>query len=173
MFDLRYHVASLAAVFVALLIGILVGVGLTGKVDDAEKAALRSRAEAAERQAQALGEQRPARARAQQASQALAAEGYPLLMHDLLRGRRIALLFVGSVDNDVRTAVAATLEDADAVGMTRMRAIQVPVDSGQIDRALDGRARLAPLTGEENLRRLGNALAQEFVVGGDAPVWDA
>jgi len=37
MFDLRYHVASLAAVFVALLIGILVGVAMSGKVDDAEK----------------------------------------------------------------------------------------------------------------------------------------
>ena len=28
MFDLRYHVASLAAVFVALIVGILIGVGL-------------------------------------------------------------------------------------------------------------------------------------------------
>jgi len=31
MFDLRYHVASLAAVFIALVIGILVGVGLSGR----------------------------------------------------------------------------------------------------------------------------------------------
>ncbi len=30
MFDLRYHVASLIAVFLALIIGILVGVGLAG-----------------------------------------------------------------------------------------------------------------------------------------------
>ena len=30
MFDLRYHVASLVAVFVALIVGILVGVGLAG-----------------------------------------------------------------------------------------------------------------------------------------------
>ena len=29
MFDLRYHVASLAAVFLALIIGILVGVGIS------------------------------------------------------------------------------------------------------------------------------------------------
>ena len=42
MFDLRYHVASLAAVFVALVIGILVGVAMSGKVDDAEKHALKS-----------------------------------------------------------------------------------------------------------------------------------
>ena len=31
MFDLRYHVASLAAVFVALIIGILVGVGISDR----------------------------------------------------------------------------------------------------------------------------------------------
>ena len=29
MFDLRYHVASLTAVFIALIIGILVGVGIS------------------------------------------------------------------------------------------------------------------------------------------------
>ena len=45
MFDLRYHVASLAAVFVALVIGIFVGVGLSGKgfVNDAERANLQAR----------------------------------------------------------------------------------------------------------------------------------
>jgi uncharacterized membrane-anchored protein YhcB (DUF1043 family) len=31
VFDLRYHVASLAAVFLALIIGILVGVGISGR----------------------------------------------------------------------------------------------------------------------------------------------
>ena len=33
MFDLRYHVASLAAVFLALIIGILVGAGLATRTD--------------------------------------------------------------------------------------------------------------------------------------------
>ena len=39
MFDLRYHVASLTAVFLALVIGILVGVGVSGRgfVTDAER----------------------------------------------------------------------------------------------------------------------------------------
>jgi hypothetical protein len=39
VFDLRYHVASLAAVFLALVFGILVGVGISGRgiVDDAER----------------------------------------------------------------------------------------------------------------------------------------
>src|SRR5918999_1536888 len=36
MFDLRYHVVSLAAVFLALVLGVLLGVGIseTGRVDD-------------------------------------------------------------------------------------------------------------------------------------------
>ena len=53
MFDFRYHVASLAAVFVALVIGILVGVGLSGRgfVDDAERSNL-------ERQIQDLRDER-------------------------------------------------------------------------------------------------------------------
>ena len=39
MFDLRYHVVSLAAVFLALVIGILLGVGIseTGRVDTIER----------------------------------------------------------------------------------------------------------------------------------------
>src|SRR5207249_1874944 len=45
MFDLRYHVASLAAVFLALVIGILVGVGIAdrGYVDKAQRGLLEQR----------------------------------------------------------------------------------------------------------------------------------
>ena len=45
MFDLRYHVASLVAVFLALIIGILVGVGISGKgfVSDSERSLLNER----------------------------------------------------------------------------------------------------------------------------------
>jgi len=45
MFDLRYHVASLAAVFLALIIGILVGVGIAdrGLVDKARRSLLEQR----------------------------------------------------------------------------------------------------------------------------------
>ncbi len=45
MFDLRYHVASLAAVFLALVIGILVGVGIAdrGYVDKGVRGLLEQR----------------------------------------------------------------------------------------------------------------------------------
>ena len=39
MFDFRYHIASLAAVFLALVLGILIGVAISGRgfVDKAER----------------------------------------------------------------------------------------------------------------------------------------
>jgi hypothetical protein len=45
MFDLRYHVASLAAVFLALVVGILIGVGLTtqGVISTSERKVLNQR----------------------------------------------------------------------------------------------------------------------------------
>ena len=67
MFDLRYHVASLAAVFVALLIGILVGVAMSGKVDDAEKQSLQSDVNRLEAQLDAASERRVTDTREQKA----------------------------------------------------------------------------------------------------------
>ena len=51
MFDLRYHVASLAAVFLALVIGILLGVGISGR-------GLVDKSELLHRRAEELGEER-------------------------------------------------------------------------------------------------------------------
>jgi hypothetical protein len=173
MFDLRYHVASLAAVFVALLIGILVGVGLTGKVDDAEKATLRGQIADRDEEIRALRESAGNSDREDEAVQILVEHGYPLLMDERLAGKRIGLLFVGSTDQDLRSSVTTALEDAGARDVTRMRALKVPVDAGRFSSALLGRPALARYAGESNLRGLGRVLAQEFVQGGEAPAWDA
>jgi Copper transport outer membrane protein, MctB len=173
MFDLRYHVASLAAVFVALLIGILVGVGLTGKVDDAEKAELRRQIAVKDEELQAAREQAGNSTREDDAVAKLVEHGYPLLMDERLLGKRIGLLFVGSPDQDLREDVTTALEDAGARDVTRMRALKVPVDADRLASTLRGQPALARYAGDENLRELGRVLAQEFVVGGDAPAWDA
>src|SRR3712207_557749 len=123
MFDLRYHVASLAAVFVALLIGILVGVGLTGKVDDAEKNELRRQIQVQEDELRIARQREANRAREDEAVAALVQHGTPRLLEDRLQGRRIGLLFIGSPDPEVRSSVSAALEDAGANDVTRMRAI--------------------------------------------------
>jgi hypothetical protein len=174
MFDLRYHVASLAAVFVALLVGILVGVGLSGKVDDAEKNELRRRAASLERQLDAIGERQANAGRAEEATNVLVELGLSALLEDRLRGRRVGLLFVGSPDQELQSAVRTTLDDAGARGgLTRMRALNVPIDSGQLDGDLASRPALAGYRGKDRLRELGKLVAQEFVFGGDAPAWDA
>jgi hypothetical protein len=173
MFDLRYHVASLAAVFVALLIGILVGVGLSGKVDDAEKNQLRRQAASLERQLDAIGERQANAGRVENATNEVVKQGLPLLLEDRLRGRRVGLLFVGSPDRELQSAVRSTLDDAGARGLTRMRALNIPIDSGQLDGDLASRPALAGYRGPDRLRELGKLLAQEFVFGGDAPAWEA
>jgi copper transport outer membrane protein MctB len=173
MFDLRYHVASLAAVFVALLIGILVGVGLSGKVDDAEKNQLRRQAASLERQLDAIGERQANAGRVEDATNEVVKLGLPLLLEDRLRGRRVGLLFVGSPDRELQSAVRATLDDAGARGLTRMRALNVPIDSGRLDGDLASRPALSGYRGQDQLRELGKLLAQEFVFGGDAPAWEA
>ena len=52
MFDLRYHVASLTAVFIALIIGILVGVGISsgGFVKKSERRILNDQIEKVQRE---------------------------------------------------------------------------------------------------------------------------
>jgi hypothetical protein len=59
VFDLRYHVVSLAAVFLALVIGVLLGVGIseTGRVDDVERDSYEARIGDLQRRLDASAEQ--------------------------------------------------------------------------------------------------------------------
>lgn len=173
MFDLRYHVASLAAVFVALLIGILVGVGMSGKVDDAEKTALKARLDEREARLEAAGEGRANLVREHKAFRGFVKNAYPLLIADRLTGKRIAILFVGPVDTALRRDVERSVRDAGASAPVRVRALKVPIGTAKVDRALDGNPALAQYRGATGLDGLGRKLADELVAGGDTPGWDA
>lgn len=170
MFDLRYHVASLAAVFVALLIGILVGVAMSGKVDDAEKQALESRVDNLEAQLEAAGERRANDSREQTAFKAFVKNAYPALIADRLTGKRVAIVFVGPVDAGLRRHIQRAMEDAGASEPVRIRALKVPIDASSIDGRLDGDLAEYRTGG---LDELGSELARELVEGGDTPAWDA
>ena len=169
MFDLRYHVASLAAVFVALLIGILVGVAMSGKVDDAEKRSLQSDINRLEAELDAAGERSANRTREQKAFGAFVRNAYPALIADRLVGKRIAIVFVGPVDAGVRRDIQRAIEDAGSTNPVRIRAFKVPIDPTRIDGELDGE--LSEYRTE--FGALGGELARELVDGGDAPAWDA
>jgi Copper transport outer membrane protein, MctB len=173
MFDLRYHVASLAAVFLALVIGILLGVGISsgGFVQKSERNILNAQIRKLEGQLDAARVRTADLARAQRAAATYVEESYPLLMADRLTKYRVALAFVGPVDAELRDLVERTLVDAGAGPTIRMRAIRVPVDWRALGSVLERRPAFERYAWPEAARDLGRRLAHELVRGGKAPLW--
>ena len=132
---------------------------LNGEIAD-----LRSRLDAATQRASD-------RASVQRAAQAFIKGTYSALMHDRLAGKRVAIVFVGSVDPRLRASIDRTLVDAGAPGPLRVRALKVPVDVRSLDTALAKRPSLASYVGDERLDELGRQLAREFVLGEKTVLW--
>jgi hypothetical protein len=174
MFDLRYHVASLAAVFIALVIGILVGVGISsrGVISNPERSLLNQRIADLQARLDATSARASLLGRQQTFSDNFVADAYPALVHNRLAGKRIALVFVGSVDAGMRSSIEQTIADAGGRPLLRVRAIKVPIDAAGVLAAVP-RSPLAVETGKGELRKLGEALGREFVLGKDTHLWDA
>jgi Copper transport outer membrane protein, MctB len=173
MFDLRYHVASLAAVFLALVIGILVGVGISGSVSKGEKSLEKQRIAQLQGQLSGTSATIDGLKKRQAAALAFMKTAYPVVMRNRLKGKRIAVVFVGPKDTTTNSLIDETLFDAGAAQPARVRALHVPVDPTALDQTLVGRPALAQYSGSGQLGALGRALAEELVVGGDTPLWDA
>jgi hypothetical protein len=170
VFDFRYHVASLAAVFFALVIGILVGVALASHgLGNTE----RKRLEEELSNAQSDVTQWKNKAQENSAEASFAGAAYKAVMANRLQGKRVAVIFVGPLDRTIRKAVSDTIADSGAETL-RTRAISVPIDAKAIAGTLAGRPALASFSsGPKHFESLGGELAGEFVLGGDTPVWDA
>lgn len=175
MFDLRYHVASLAAVFVALIVGILIGVGLSGRgfVSDSERQLLNARISDLQRRATDAETRVSALSETRKLADAFVSRAYPALVYHRLRGKRIAVVFVGSVDSDLRSAIVAALTDAGAPGIARLRALRVPVDTKGLAAAIRGRPALAPYDGPEQLANLGRDVGTQLLLGATSPLIEA
>jgi hypothetical protein len=175
MFTFRYHVVSLAAVFVALVVGILVGIGISGRgfVDKTERRQLQNQIDDLRKQRDDLSVQVAASQQRQKAAQGYVANTYRAVMSQRLRGKRIAVLFVGHVDPDLRANVDDALGAADAPAALRVRALKTPVDPAALDAVLTKRPGFVQYAGDAKLGDLGRALGQEFVAGGDTPLWTA
>jgi hypothetical protein len=175
VFDLRYHVASLAAVFVALIVGILIGVGLSGRgfVSDSERQLLEARIDELSQRSEAATARAASMERSQRAADAFIERAYPSLVSGRLEGRRIAVVFVGSVDADIRAQIVTALGDAGAPGVTRLRALRMPLDTSRLAAAVRARPVLAPYVGVEHLTDLGRDFGTQLVLGGRSPIVDA
>lgn len=166
MLDLRYHVASLSAVFIALIVGILVGVGISGRgfVDKSERRNFQNQIAALQSRVDQLSAQKALLAQQGAAAQTFAQDTYPVLMHNRLATRRIALIVIGSAGGAGGDAKQA-LTDAGAT-TALYRVIKLPVVA---------KTMLSALKGSPGFRKLdivGKELAQEWVTPGVTPISD-
>jgi copper transport outer membrane protein MctB len=174
MFDLRYHVASLAAVFLALIIGILIGVGISsgGFIKTSERSLLNRQIGDLQKRLDSSTKRAADLAEEQAAAQTFVTDAYPALMAGRLRGAHVALVFVGATDDRIRSLVERALVDAGAQPPVRVRSLKVPIDFAKVDRLLAARPAFSAYIGDKQARDLGLGLAQEFVFGGETPLWN-
>ncbi len=172
MFDFRYHLVSLAAVFIALAVGILLGAAISGKLGDAEDALMKDRLASLndqltqERAKSDLVEHRS------DAAQELLNGAYPSLMDGKLEGNGYTVLFLGPVDGGVRSAVERTLTDAGAGSPVRLVALDTPIDPDELDSRLNGDEQLARYAQDGgDFGDLGEALGRDLVEGDGTPLW--
>jgi hypothetical protein len=160
MFDFRYHVASLVAVFLALVVGIVIGVGLSGQgvVQEIEREELNNRIASLRadlERAQTRGEQ-------ERAAVQFVDAAYDVVMENRLASKRIAVVFVGQA-NELRSAISGAVSDADGT-IVRLRALKLPVDEDAL---------LAGAEEASDVRELGRMLGTELLAGEATPLWDA
>lgn len=127
----RYHLASLVAVFVALAIGILIGVGLAGDVvtsaSEELKQSLRSDLDEAEAEIDALDE----RLARELEFEALA---YPALVDRRLAGQRVGLISFGEPAEELVADVRGALEPAGA----QLASLMIVATPADVDALLAG-----------------------------------
>jgi Copper transport outer membrane protein, MctB len=167
MLDLRYHVASLSAVFIALVVGILVGVGISGRgfVDKSERRNFENRIAALQTKADQLSAEKGLIAQEGQAAVSFVQDAYPVLMHNRLAGKRIAVIVVGPSGGTTGSDVSRALADAGAT-TALYRAVKEPVTLKPLRSALKG------TPGFRTLPDIAHELGQEWVTGGVTPIAD-
>lgn len=175
MFDLRYHVVSLAAVFISLAVGIVIGVAIAsgGGVEETTKAVLEGDKRRLEDRLQEAQERIALSEERQRAVNDLVERAYPAIMDGRLADDAVGLLFLGPIDPAVRSAVERTLTDAGAGTPVRVTALELPADPAALEDLIESDPTLSAFGTEGNLEGLGRGLGREFVVGGETPVWEA
>jgi hypothetical protein len=163
--DFRYHALSLVAVFLALGIGIVLGVTigdeLLSETDKRLRDDLRDDVVSAREQAR---EQEELSIRREEAIATLAGAVAP----GRLRGRRIALIGLGGLPEDVAQNVEKAVEEGDGTLDSRTE-LDPPEDSAELARLAGGRLRrvnAARLETPQRQAALARRLARVVQAGG-------
>lgn len=135
MFDFRYHALSLAAVLLALAVGVVIGVAIgdSNLVSSAKSGIvhdLSSEVKGAQQQAE--------QAHAQLTSEeAFANDLYPIAVHGLLDGQSVGLVFLGGSSNRINGLVRDAVTQAGG-NLATVVAVREPLDLGGIASAAAG-----------------------------------
>lgn len=161
-YSARYHVASLAAVFLALAVGILIGAGLGDNLvrtgTENLESSLKGDLSDARTQIADLGREL---GRERQFSQ----EAYPALVGGQLPGERIAVVAFGALDDqigqDVRNALAPT-----GARIAEVAVVAEPPDSGALENAAGKRFTKGRGGKGERLSAVAKRAGRDLVFGG-------
>jgi hypothetical protein len=163
MIDYRYHALSLAAVLLALALGVLIGVAIgdSNLVSSAKSGIvhdLNSEVGDARKQAGVLR---------QQLSQEEAFAGglYPLAVHELLGGRSIGLVFLGGSSDAANALVRASVTQAGG-DLATVVAVREPLDLAGIGRDSAGTRFAALGESPELVASFGEIAGRQLVSGG-------
>jgi Copper transport outer membrane protein, MctB len=168
VFDYRYHALSLAAVLLALAVGVVIGVAIgdsnlvssakSGIVHDLSSEVSDSQHQVGELRAQLAGEQ--------SFTNAL----YPIAVHGLMSGRDIGLVFLGGASNRVDGRVREAVTQAGG-SLVTVAAVREPPDLAGLAREAAGTRygalAAAPSPGRQQLvERFGTLVGRQLVSGG-------
>ncbi len=162
----RYHAASLAAVFIALAVGILIGIGLADDVvssaSEELETSLRSDLKAAEDRADESQTELDR-------SDRFSSQILPEVLAGRLNGRRVALVQLGGADEELSSAARDAVETADGE-LAAVAQVALPPDEEALLADLPprlGRLRRDP----DAMAKLGEAIGTQLAGGG--PVIEA
>lgn len=161
-YSARYHAASLASVFLALAIGILIGVGFG---DDVVSGTTESLEESLKGDVEDAREQADAAARELGREREFGEAAYPVLVDGDLRGDRVLVIALGSFPEQLAEDIAATIEPAGG-RLAEVAVVREPPDLGALAGALRG-TRYARLRRDpEVLTEFGRTAGRQLVQGG-------
>jgi Copper transport outer membrane protein, MctB len=143
VFDFRYHALSLAAVLLALAVGVVIGVAIgdSDLVSSAKSgivANLKEEVSSAQHHSGQLGSELAG-------ERAFVSDLYPIAVHDLLDGRSVGLVFLGGSSNRLNDLVRDAVTQAGG-NLATVVAVREPLDLSGIGHAAEG-TRYAVLAG--------------------------
>jgi hypothetical protein len=163
MFDYRYHALSLAAVLLALAVGVLIGVAIgdSNLVSSAKNGIvhnLESEVDGAQHQAGVLQAQLSN-------EETFANDLYPIAVHGVLTGHDIGLVFFGGSSNRVDGLVRSAVTQAGG-DLATVVGVREPLDLAGLAQAASGTPYAGLATDPELVHKFGGLAGRQLVSGG-------